>query len=91
MAAQYDAHLASEALRCSQERVSDLGFHMEDGENRFAEMEEQMAHVAEQAAAADAARAEAEARAGKLAQQVCVCALMPIVAHVHSRLGGNQL
>lgn len=75
MAAQYDAHLASEALRTSQERVSDLGFHMEDGEDRLAEMKAQLAHIEEQAAAADAMRAEAEARAADLAQQVLLLQL----------------
>ena len=77
MAAQYDAHLASEALRSSQERVSDLSFHMEDGENRLAEAEAAAAHAQAQAAAADDARAEAKARAASLAQQVRGHNIMP--------------
>ena len=70
MAAHYDAHLASEALRSSQEHLSDLSFHMEDGQVRIAELEAHTAQLEEQAGAADAARAEAEARAADLALQV---------------------
>lgn len=84
MAAQYDAHLASEALRSSQERISDLSFHMEDGENRLAEAEAAAAHEQAQAAAADNARAEAEARAASLAHQVRGHATMPPQACYHA-------
>ncbi len=70
MATQYDAHLASEALRSSQEHLSDLSFNMEDGENRLAEMQAHFAHMEEQVAAADVLRAEAEARCADLAEQV---------------------
>ena len=72
MAAQYDAHLASEALRSSQEHLSDLGFDLEDGENRLAELRAHCGHLEEQVAASDAVRAEAEARCAELAEQVRV-------------------
>ena len=75
MATQYDAHLAGEALRSSQEHLSDLSFNMEDGENRLAEMQAQFAHMEEQIAAAEALRAEAEARCGELEEQVRACAV----------------
>ena len=74
MATQYDAHLASEALRSSQEHLSDLSFNVEDGENRLAEMEAHFAHMQEQVGAADALRTEAEARSADLAEQVRACA-----------------
>ena len=74
MAAHYDAHLASEALRSSREHLSDLSFHMEDGQARVSELEAQAAHLEEQAGVANVARAEAEARAADLAQQVRACA-----------------
>ena len=70
MAAHYDAHLASEALRSSREHLSDLSFHMEDGQARVSELEARAAELEEQAGAANAARAEAEAKAADLALQV---------------------
>ncbi len=82
MAAQYDEHLASEALRSSQERINDLSFHLEDGENRVAEAEAAAAHAQSQAAAADDACAEAEARAASLGEQVRSappCGLEPLI------------
>ena len=79
MAAHYDAHLASEALRSSREHLSDLSFHMEDGQARVSELEAHAAELEEQAGAANAARAEAEARAADLALQVRARATLTLV------------
>lgn len=70
MAAHYDADLASEALRSSREHLSDLSFHMEDGQAQISELEARAAELEEQAGTANAARAEAEAKAADLALQV---------------------
>lgn len=78
MASQYDAHLAGEALRSSQEHLSDLSFNMEDGENRLAELQAQFAHMEDQVGAADALRAEAEGRRADLEEQVRAGAVMCI-------------